>query len=111
MPNSPREERLPHWPRDWLARARGALYWTIGALIVAGIGITLVASGATPYLGYAGSTSLDRYLIVVICVVGIVIVIDHGGRMWLETATDGTESPRGARFHVVLPADKPKAHT
>ncbi|GEM_PF-6449055 len=68
--------------------ARSALIWTCVALLIGGFGAWLVANDVQPSPGYAGSTTLDRYVLAAICVFGIGVISQLFETFWNRTAVE-----------------------
>ncbi|MCR9094985.1 MAG: ATP-binding protein [bacterium] len=68
--------------------SRGALAWTAGGLVVGGFGLWLIAAGAPPSADYAGSSAFDRYVIALICVLGIGLLSQVFETFWNRTAIE-----------------------
>ncbi len=71
-----------------VAGGRGALRWGVVALGLAVLGIGLVAAESVPSAGYAGSGTIDRYVIATLCVVGIGGVTQLFETFWNRTAME-----------------------
>ena len=50
---------------------RSALGWSLAALAIVGMGLGMVMTGQAPSPGYQGSSTFDRYIIAILCVIGI----------------------------------------
>ena len=74
-----------------VAGRAGALRWGAVALVLAGLGIGLVYSETPTIVGYAGPSTMERYVIAVLCIVSIGSITQLFETFWNGTAMEVAE--------------------